>query len=137
MAEKLIQEERESTEAPVVRLTEEAARKLRQIMTEKQLEGHFLRVFVAGGGCAGLQYGMGFEAQPGAEDYQLESHGISILVDPISAMYLWGSTIDYVDALMGGGFQIHNPSAITTCRCGHSFRTQGSAAPSGGECSCH
>ena len=137
MAEELMQEEGVQVEAPVVALTEEAARKLRQIMAEKNLEGYFLRVFVAGGGYAGLQYGMGFEAQPEAEDHQTESHGIRILVDPISAMYLWGSTIDYVDALMGGGFQIHNPNAIATCGCGHSFRTQGGAAPSGGGCGCH
>ncbi len=137
MAEELMQGEGIRVEAPVVALTEEAARRLRQIMAEKQLEGYFLRVFVAGGGCAGFQYGMGFEAQPEAEDYQTESHGVRILVDPISAMYLWGSTIDYVDALMGGGFQIHNPNAIATCRCGHSFRTQGGTAPTGGGCNCH
>ncbi|MCS7252296.1 MAG: iron-sulfur cluster insertion protein ErpA [Anaerolineae bacterium] len=133
MAEKIVQEER----GQVVALTEGAARKLHQIMREKQMEGYFLRVFVAGGGCAGLQYGMGFESQPEAEDHQIESYGIRILVDPISATYLWGSTIDYVDALMGGGFQIHNPNAVATCGCGHSFRTQGGAASSGGGCGCH
>ncbi len=137
MAEEIMREEAAPVEAPVVALTEEAARRLHQIMAEKNLEGHFLRVFVAGGGCAGLQYGMGFEAQPEEEDHQIESHGIRILVDPISAMYLWGSTIDYVDALMGGGFQIHNPNALATCGCGHSFRTQGGAAPASGGCHCH
>jgi len=137
MAEARMPEEGTQVETPVVALTEEAARRLRQIMAEKHLEGHFLRVFVAGGGCAGLQYGMGFEAQPEPEDHQTESHGVRILVDPISAMYLWGSVIDYVDALMGGGFQIHNPNALATCGCGHSFRTQGGAAPTGGGCACH
>lgn len=123
-------------EMAVVTLTEAAARRLRQIMAEKGLEACWLRVFVAGGGCAGLQYGMGFEAQPEAEDLRFESHGLRIVVDPLSAAYLWGSTIDYVDALMGGGFQIHNPNAVATCRCGHSFRPQGGAAPTGGGCGC-
>ncbi len=86
-----------------------------------------LRVFVAGGGCSGLQYGMTLdEAQEG--DSVLTLEGLRVLVDEMSAQYLGGSEIDYVDSLMGAGFTVHNPNAVSTCGCGHSFKT---AADSG------
>lgn len=104
-------------------LTEAAAAKLRSILQEKGKEGYGLRVFVTGGGCGGMQYGMTFENEEREGDWVAEQHGLKVYVDPISMFYIQGSRIDYVDTLMGGGFHIENPNAVSTCGCGSSFRT--------------
>jgi iron-sulfur cluster assembly accessory protein len=123
--------------APVVTLTPTAAVKLQQILLEKNLPDHGLRVFVAGGGCSGLQYGMAFEGEPRDMDTIFEAHGLKVYVDPVSLEYLSGASIDYVDGLMGAGFRIENPNAVSACGCGSSFRTKGSGeAPAGGSCGC-
>ncbi len=109
-----------------------AAEKVKSLLTERNLPGHGLRVFVAGGGCSGLQYGMAIEKEPGEFDTVYESNGVKVFVDPTSVMYLAGSTVDYVESLMGGGFRIENPNAVSTCGCGHSFRTSGSPAAAEG-----
>jgi iron-sulfur cluster assembly protein len=109
-----------------------AADKIRSLLAERNLTSHGLRVFVAGGGCSGMQYGMAIEKEAGEFDTIIESNGVKVFVDPTSMMYLGGSTVDYVDNLMGGGFRIENPNAVSTCGCGHSFRTQGQAAPAEG-----
>ncbi len=109
-----------------------AADKIRSLLAERSLAEHGLRVFVSGGGCSGMQYGMAIESQPGEFDSIFESNGVKVFVDPTSMMYLGGSTVDYVDNLMGGGFRIDNPNAVSSCGCGHSFRTQGQAAPASG-----
>jgi iron-sulfur cluster assembly protein len=103
-------------------------------LAERNLTEHGLRVFVAGGGCSGMQYGMAIEKDAGEFDTVLDTSGVKVFVDPTSMMYLAGATVDYVDNLMGGGFRIDNPNAVSTCGCGHSFRTSGSpgAASSGG-----
>src|SRR5512139_1094203 len=125
----------EVTEA--VTLTPMAAEKLQNILTEKSLLDHGLRVFVAGGGCSGLQYGMAFEAQAREMDTIIDAHGMKVYVDPVSLEYLYGATIDYVDGLMGAGFRIDNPNAVAACGCGSSFRTKDSGeAPAGGGCGC-
>ncbi len=115
-----------------------AASKIRALLTERNLPDHALRVFVAGGGCSGMQYGMALEREVGEFDHVLEQGGIKVVIDATSMMYLAGSTIDYVDNLMGGGFRIDNPNAVSTCGCGHSFRTTGSGgasdSSSGGGC---
>ncbi len=120
-----------------VSLTPAAASMIRKLMESKGLDGYGLRVFVQGGGCSGLSYGMAFEDQVEDGDEIVTTDGVSVYVDQISAMYLTGATIDYVDSLMGGGFKIDNPNAVSSCGCGHSFRTasQG-AAPAGGGCGC-
>ena len=123
--------------APAVMLTPTAAVKLQQILLEKNIPDHGLRVFVAGGGCSGLQYGMAFEGEPRDMDTIVEAHGLKVYVDPVSLEYLSGASIDYVDGLMGAGFRIENPNAVAACGCGSSFRTKGSGeAPAGGSCGC-
>ncbi len=123
--------------AEAVTLTSTAAEKLGKILEEKNLPDHGLRVFVAGGGCSGLQYGMAFEAQAREMDTIIDAHGMKVYVDPVSLEYLYGSTIDYVDGLMGAGFRIENPNAVAACGCGSSFRTKSSGeAPAGGSCGC-
>lgn len=121
-----------------VTLLPAAADKIRSLLSERNMLDHGLRVFVAGGGCSGMQYGMAIEKEAGEFDTVLESNGVKIFVDPTSMMYLGGSTVDYVDNLMGGGFRIDNPNAVSTCGCGHSFRTQGQTATgSEGGCGHH
>jgi len=122
-------------EAPAATLTSGAAAKVRSILAERNLPNQGLRVFVSGGGCSGMQYGMAIEGQPREFDTVVEQDGVKVFIDPTSIMYFNGATIDYVDNLMGGGFRIDNPNAVASCGCGHSFRTSGSPAPaSGGGC---
>jgi iron-sulfur cluster assembly accessory protein len=104
-------------------LTPAAASKLSSLIQEQDDPNCGLRVFVSGGGCSGMQYGMAFETEVREYDEVFESEGVKLIVDPNSLMYLAGARVDYVDNLMGGGFAIDNPNAISTCGCGHSFRT--------------
>ena len=106
----------------LVALTPQAADKLRAILQEKSLPDYGLRVFVAGGGCSGLQYGMAFEAQQRDLDTVVEAHGLKVYVDPVSLEYLTGASIDYVDSLTGAGFRIENPNAMAAC--GSASRTK-------------
>jgi iron-sulfur cluster assembly accessory protein len=122
-----------------VTLTQTAAERVQRLMEERRVVGHALRVFVSGGGCSGLQYGMALEGEPRETDLRLSLHGVDVVIDPVSIDYLKGATIDYVDDLMGGGFRIDNPNAVASCGCGHSFRTKdqaGGEAEAGG-CNCH
>ena len=108
----------------MITITTTAAEKLSSVMDQKGLdESHGLRVFVQGGGCGGMQYGMTFEGNPREDDEISEQHGLKVIVDPTSMFYIDGANIDYVDNLMGGGFHIDNPQAVTECGCGSSFRT--------------
>lgn len=125
----------EETPAEGITLLPAAIRKVQSLFVERNLTGHALRVFVAGGGCSGMQYGMAIEKETGEFDSVYEFEGVKVVVDPTSLMYLNGATVDYVDNLMGGGFRIDNPNAVASCGCGHSFRTAGSpAAATGGGC---
>ena len=126
-------------ETPVLSVTPTAVEKIKGLMEEKGVTNHGLRVFVAGGGCSGMQYGMAFEGNPQATDRVVEIDGVKLVVDPVSLPYLQGANIDYVDSLMGGGFRIENPNAVSSCGCGNSFRTSGEAGSEahGGSCGCH
>lgn len=107
----------------VVILTEAAASQVKEMMKHNEEEGAFLRVAVKGGGCSGLSYGMGFEHEVGEDDLQTEQFGVRVLVDKESSLILNGTTIDYKQSMMGGGFTIENPNAIANCGCGSSFKT--------------
>jgi iron-sulfur cluster assembly accessory protein len=107
----------------VITLTEAAAGQLQKLLEEKGMTDRGLRVFVSGGGCSGLQYGMTFAEGPIDGDQVFEEQNIRLIVDSGSLMYLAGAEIDYVDSLMGGGFRIENPNAVQSCSCGSSFRT--------------
>lgn len=104
-------------------LTETAEQELRRLMADQEHAGMALRVFVSPGGCSGMSYGMAFDDEMQEGDEIIEHGDVRIYVDEMSAMYLGGSEIDYVDQLMGGGFAIHNPNAVKSCACGHSFDT--------------
>ena len=90
-----------------------------------------LRVYVYSGGCSGYRYGMMLEDQPADEDVKVQSKGINVYVDAQSTSLLQGSEIDYVDTLMGAGFTVNNPNAVSGCGCGSSFRTDESAGAPG------
>ena len=106
----------------MITITNQAEKELRRIVTD-QSPNVALRVFVSPGGCSGMSYGMAFDEEQQEGDQIIDHEGIRICVDEMSAMYLEGSEIDYVDQLMGGGFTIHNPNAVKSCACGQSFDT--------------
>jgi iron-sulfur cluster assembly accessory protein len=120
-----------------ITLTETAAARVHSLLAERNLPDYALRLFVSGGGCSGLQYGMALEGQPREDDLRFRANQVDIVIDPVSIGYLGGCTVDYVDDLMGGGFKIDNPQAVASCGCGHSFRTSGQAPQdSSGGCGC-
>ena len=131
-------------EATGISLTASAQGKLKQLLQDRNIPTYGLRVFVSGGGCSGLQYGMAFEAVARDFDTVIDQGGVHLFVDPTSMMYLAGASIDYVDSLMGAGFKIENPNAVSACGCGSSFRTKDSGSTAdeeevgcGSGCSCH
>jgi iron-sulfur cluster assembly protein len=105
----------------LVKLTENAARKVSTLLTKQGRPSGVLRVAVVGGGCSGLQYKMDLQDAPASRDILVESGGVRVVVDPKSALYVTGSELDYVDALQDGGFKVKNPNAATSCSCGESF----------------
>ena len=107
----------------MITITPEAVSQLKDFLVEQGTPEAALRVFVAPGGCSGLQYGMTVEESAEDGDEVIESDGVRLLVDNFSAMYLEGAQVDYVNSLMGGGFTVHNPNAVASCACGHSFDT--------------
>ena len=111
------------TEPEQITLTAGAVARVRKLFEERQLTGHALLVFVSGGGCSGMQYGMGLEPEPRENDLRFTFDDVDVVVDPMSISYLAGAVIDYTDELMGGGFRIENPNAVSACGCGQSFRT--------------
>ncbi|MCJ7712441.1 MAG: iron-sulfur cluster insertion protein ErpA [Chloroflexi bacterium] len=107
----------------VVSLTDAAALKLRDLTKDEANPEIGLRVYVYSGGCSGFRYGMMLEDAPTPEDRVLEASGIKVYVDGQSVDLLQGAQIDYVDTLMGAGFTVNNPNAVSACGCGSSFRT--------------
>ena len=115
----------------LVTLTPTAAEKIRELMAEDpEGETSVLRVAIQGGGCSGFQYGLGFDSGPVEGDEVLELEGVQVVVDPYSAPYLKGATIDFLNGLQESGFKIDNPNAAASCGCGHSF-TVAEDAPEG------
>ena len=111
-------------ETSLVTMTPTAAEKVRELLKQENDPSLALRIFVAGGGCSGLQYGMTLdEEQEG--DTVIAHSDFKVLVDEMSLGYITGSEVDYVDSLMGAGFTVNNPNAVSSCGCGHSFKTAG------------
>ncbi len=108
------------TEPAVITVTESAAGQIKNMLSLPENAGKNLRVYVEGGGCSGLQYGMVFDEKR-ADDLAAEYFGVGVVVDPFSANYLRGSVVDFSDELTGGGFKISNPNARQSCGCGKSF----------------
>lgn len=108
-------------EEPPILITEKAIEMVKEAIEAESLHDHGLRVFVQGGGCSGFQYGLDFDDQPRFGDFEMKFDGLTVYCDPISAMHLEGTSIDYVMGISGAGFKFDNPSAKTTCGCGSSF----------------
>jgi iron-sulfur cluster assembly accessory protein len=113
-----------TTNTDILTVTPSARAVIGNLLQQRNIPNHALRVFVTGGGCSGMQYGMAFEENGQEFDKVVEMDGIRILIDPTSMMYLKGATIDFVDSLIGGGFRIDNPNAASSCGCGSSFRSK-------------
>ncbi len=123
-----------------ITLSERAAQELKNLLQEAGVVEAGLRVWVAGGGCSGLQYQMAIDdSQPEPDDNIFESYGVRIYVDSLSIRYMDGSTVDYVEDVFGGGFKIDNPNAVAGCGCGSSFQTEDEMGTPGagcGSCGC-
>src|SRR5258706_5095994 len=117
-----------------VNLTEKAAVEIKSLFEQQGIENAALRVFVSGGGCSGLQYGMAIAEEVEEGDVEFQQHDVRILIDPFSINYMTGASIDYVEDMMGGGFKIDNPNATKSCGCGSSFSTEDGVEDSGGGC---
>ena len=130
--------ERPTESQTVVSITASAAEKVKQLMAAEPVgEAEVLRVAIQGGGCSGFQYGLGFDRGSVEGDLELEQHGVRVVVDPFSAPYLQGATVDFVDGIQESGFKIDNPNASASCGCGHSFTVEEGApedAPHGDGC---
>jgi iron-sulfur cluster assembly protein len=109
----------------MVTITERAAEKVKELLAaEGDPSLSALRVAVEGGGCSGFQYALGFDSSPEDNDETWEYHGVKVIVDRFSLPYLEGSCVDYIDGLMGAGFQIENPNVVAACGCGSSFQAK-------------
>ena len=118
----------------MINVSPTAASKINELLAEENKTGSGLRVFVQGGGCSGFQYGLMIDEGEGdaTTDSIIESNGVKLLVDPISARYLRGAEVDFVDNVTGGGFTIKNPNAKSTCGCGSSFNVEGEGEAAAG-----
>ena len=101
--------------------TDAAAFKVKELLEDEDNDALKLRVFVSGGGCSGFQYGFTFDENTEDGDTLIEKQGVTLLVDPMSVLYLTGAEIDFSDGVEGAQFVIRNPNATTTCGCGNSF----------------
>lgn len=106
-----------------IELTETAAREVKTIVEQQNLDetSTYLRVGVKGGGCSGFSYLLDLTEQTTSRDEHFEEHGVKIICDPKSYLYLDGTAIDFKDEIMGRGFVFKNPNATSTCGCGSSF----------------
>ena len=118
-----------------VSLTPDAQARLKELLAKEGNPQLALRIFVSGGGFSGMQYGMAFDDNRRPDDVVIEQDGVQMIVDDFSAPYIRGSQIDYVDSLMGAGFTVHNPNAVSSCSCGHSFDA-GDDASTAKSCGC-
>ena len=107
---------------PII-FTDNAAKKVGDLIAEEGNDNLKLRVYVSGGGCSGFQYGFTFDEEVSDDDTQVKNDGVIVLIDSMSIQYLSGAEIDYKEDVAGAQFVIRNPNAATTCGCGSSFST--------------
>ena len=105
----------------MITLTQPAQEKVKELLADEEDEGLFLRMAVRPGGCSGFEYEMFFDSESEDDDLVQMFEGLSVVLDPSSAMLLQGATLNYVDGLEKSGFDIDNPNAQRTCGCGQSF----------------
>lgn len=106
-----------------VSLTEKAAAEVKKVKDEQKLEEAFLRIGVAGGGCSGFNYRLAFDTEyDDQKDSKYDCHGVDVVVDKKSSLYLDGTIIDWYESIERRGFTFENPNAVKTCGCGSSFQ---------------
>jgi iron-sulfur cluster assembly protein len=106
----------------IIEVTESAGKRIHELLEKDgKLVTHGLRMKVVGGGCSGLRYELAFDDQIREVDSEIEAHGVRVIIDEKSALYLMGTTLDFVDTLNETGFKMGNPNASATCGCGESF----------------
>ena len=118
-----------------INLTEKAAEIIKDTITAQDLKNGFLYFYVAGGGCSGLQYGLALDdGEPEIEDIVIFDKNVKIAIESKSSRYVDGSTIDYVETTMGGGFKVTNPNESKSCGCGKSFSVDSEDMPESTGC---
>lgn len=105
----------------MITFTDTANQKVKELFEEENNPNIYLRVYIEGGGCAGMNYGFAFEEEKQEDDLVFEMNGWTLIVDAMSYQYLEGSEVDFKSSLMGSHFTLKNPHAKTTCGCGSSF----------------
>jgi iron-sulfur cluster assembly protein len=118
-----------------ISITDQAAELVKSTMAEIETEDPHLFIYVAGGGCSGLQYGMAVsEGEPEIDDVVVYDNGVKIVVDGKSVKYLDGAVINYKEDGLMSGFKIENPNAGKSCGCGSSFSVEGEIHDTCGGC---
>lgn len=105
----------------MITITESAKNKIQDILAEENDPTLRLRMYIQGGGCAGFSYGFTLDNEQAEDDFEIPAGPTTVLIDSMSAQYVQGSQLDYVEDLMGASFKINNPQASSTCGCGSSF----------------
>lgn len=127
-------------ETPTLTLSSAASDAVKNILAERKLEGYALRVYVAGGGCCGVNFGMALDNNFRDVDTTFDLNGVKVVVDEVSIDYLRGASIDYVnDPVRGAGFAVDSPNAKggeCSCGSGHAHASSGSCGCGGGSCAC-
>ena len=108
----------------LITITPKAAEKIHEFMAEEAEKPQYLRIYVQGGGCSGISYGMGFEKDAEEDDLTIEENGVKVLVDSMIQDHLQGANVHYIESLMGSGFKIKNPNVTKSCSCGSSLSTE-------------
>lgn len=111
----------EATRTEPITVTEQAATRVRTLAEREGRDQPVLRLRVVAGGCSGFSYRLSLEDGPAGEDHVIEAHGVRVVLDPRSVPIVQGSTLDFSDALLGGGLKVRNPQAVHECACGESF----------------
>lgn len=132
------------TSSELIHISPAAASAVKNILEQRNLQGYALRVYVSGGGCCGVQFGMALDKDIRSSDYAFQSAGIQVVVDEMSIEYLRGARVDFInDPLRGAGFIVDSPLASTggSCGCGskhehHDHAEEGEACGCGGSCGC-
>lgn len=137
----ILEEQFTPTPDKPILLTSRAAQEVKDILEQQgNPEGVRLRIYVQGGGCSGLQYGMALDENVEEDDQFFGDKDVEVVIDPMSLKYIFGSIVDYVTTPMGGGFKVENPNAVRGCGCGSSFSTEenaGTVTGGCGSCSAH
>lgn len=110
----------QQTKEIIVTLTDKAASKVKALLEKENKKDYGLRVGIVMGGCSGYMYDIGLEKAPKENDQLFEDKGVKIFMNPDSAAFMKGSTVDYIDSLQNSGFKVNNPNVKRSCGCGHS-----------------